>query len=278
MERHILRPILPTIFLIILGILIVHSSLIAIQKQVQEELALKKIQFEQKLEKASKDKAKLKSFLMGMFEPSQNKDFVLVPSELTTNLYKMYLREETLSAFQEMQAYALTEGINLKIASATRNFDYQKSIWNNKWNGYMLVDGNDLSKSVPNELERFKKILEYSAAPGTSRHHWGNDIDINNANAEYFEGTLGAKEYEWLTLNARAFGFCQPYNLKGNNRATGYNEEKWHWSYLPLAKTFTEQYKKIITSSDVKGFMGEEGVKNLNLINNYVLGINSDCL
>jgi len=190
----------------------------------------------------------------------------------------MFLRKETLDAFLKMAEAADKDMIDLKIASATRNFDYQRGIWNNKWSGVTLVEGNDLSKSIPDGLERFKKILEYSAAPGTSRHHWGTDIDINGAVPEYFATEKGQKVYEWLTKNAPSFGFCETYNLKGSARGTGYNEEKWHWSYLPLSQTFTQEYKNLIKNEDIKGFLGDEHVTSLDLINDYVLAVNPECI
>ena len=217
-------------------------------------------------------------YLSGKFDPSQNEDFTLIPDQYSISGYKMYLRKETLTAFLEMAEAAEKDEIELKIASATRNFDYQKKLWNNKWNGATLVDGKYLSKNTGDVLEKFKKILEYSAVPGTSRHHWGTDIDINDANQEYFETEKGEAVYGWLAKNAPSFGFCQPYNLKGSNRPTGYNEEKWHWSYLPLAKDFTKEYKSLIKNEDIGGFDGDKYVSNFDLINDYVLGINPDCL
>ncbi len=222
--------------------------------------------------------AEKKIYLTGKFDPAQREDFVLIPQEYTIVPNKIYLRKETLEAFLWMLATAEKDGIDLKIASATRNFDYQKDIWEKKWTGFTFVDGQDLSESLPDELERFQKILEYSSVPGTSRHHWGTDIDINNANLEYFKTEEGEKVYAWLTKNTPLFGFCQTYNLKGNIRPTGYNEEKWHWSFLPLSRAFTQEYKKIITEEDIKGFLGDENVSALNLINNYVLAINPECL
>jgi hypothetical protein len=141
-----------------------------------------------------------------------------------------------------------------------------------------FVDGKDLSKSIPEGRERFEKILEYSAVPSTSRHHWGTDIDINGVSPTYFDTAEGMKQYEWLKKNAPLFGFCQTYNLKGSLRATGYNEEKWHWSYLPLSVNFTEEYKRLVKDEDIKGFMGDEYVSEENLINNYVLSINPECI
>ncbi len=243
------------------------------QKKENEEIAKRLAQ-----EELLKRQIEQKIYLMGKFEPSTSPNFVLIPNDYNIGGYKMYLRKETLKAFLNMQKAAEKEGIELKIASATRNFEYQKDLWNKKWTGYTLVDGKDLSKSIPDGRERFEKILEYSAVPGASRHHWGTDIDINNANLAYFETTYGKKVYEWLAEHALDFGFCQTYTLKGENRPTGYNEEKWHWSYLPLAREFTQEYKNLIMNSDIVGFGGEEYVVNFDLLNNYVLSVSPDCI
>lgn len=253
------------------------SSLLDFEQKKKDEKIYQKLLAEQ-LARKKTEEIEEKIYLMGKFNPGEREDFILIPAEYTTNKSKMYLRKEALSAFLEMRNSADKDEIELKIASATRNFFYQKDIWNNKWTGITIVDGQNLSKSIPNGLERFKKILEYSAVPGASRHHWGTDIDINDANPPYFETEQGKKEYIWLVKNAWEFGFCQPYNLKGNERKTGYNEEKWHWSYLPLARTFTQKYKKLIKNEDINGFLGDENVIGQDLINNYVLSINPDCL
>lgn len=205
------------------------------------------------------------NFLLGKFSPSVNKNL-------------LYLQDKTYSAFLEMREEALKNGIVLNIVSATRNFTDQKNIWNNKWEGITLVAGENLEKTVPDELERFKTILNYSSAPGTSRHHWGTDIDINSVNPSYFDTQKGNTEYVWLVKNAGKFGFCQTYTVKDENRKTGYNEEKWHWSYLPLSQKFLEDYKNNITIEKIKGFDGDKYVPLLNLINDYVLSINPKCL
>ena len=188
------------------------------------------------------------------------------------------LRKEVLDAFLKMAEVAQKDGVELNVTSATRNFDYQKEIWNNKWTGISFVDGKDLSKSIQDGFERFEKILEYSAVPGASRHHWGTDIDINSVIPKFFETGEGKKVYEWLKINAPLFGFCQTYNEKNEERLTGYNEEKWHWSYLPISRELTQKYKKLIKDEDIKGFLGDEFVAQENLINNYVLAINPDCI
>ena len=274
MNKNTLKIILFLIIAVAIFVPIITSSLLDLKQKKASELILEQT----KIEEQEKKVAEEKNYLMGKFDPAQRIDFVAVPAEASISGYKMYLRKETLDAFLKMQNAADKDDIDLKIASATRNFDYQKNIWNNKWEGVTLVNGQNLSKTIPDGLERFKKILEYSAVPGTSRHHWGTDIDINDATPEYFDSEKGEKEYSWLIENAPLFGFCQPYDLKDNDRPEGYNEEKWHWSYLPLAKTFTEEYKNSITDNDLKGFDGDKYVAGQDLINKNVLSINPDCL
>lgn len=222
-----------------------------------------------------------KSYLTGKFNPEENENFILISPQYILgekNKNKMYLRKETYGAYLQMYKSASRDGVELKIASATRNFEYQKDFWNNKWFGVTLTKGQNLLKDIADEQERFKKILEYTAAPGTSRHHWGTDIDINNANPAYFNSEKGKREYNWLVQNAHQFGFCQTYNQKNADRVTGYNEEKWHWSYIPLARIFLQEYKNLIKDGDINGFLGDEYAPGLNLINDYALSINPECM
>ncbi len=256
-------------------ILVQKAQTDVLDKISSDQLA--QIKAQKAKEKADAD-AKEKIYLTGKFDPSTAPSFTVVPQKYNVSGYKMYLRIETLDAFKDMAEAASKDGVDLNIASATRNFDYQKGLWNNKWIGVTLVNGDNLSKTIPDSLERFKKILEYSAVPGTSRHHWGTDIDINAATPEYFDTAPGEKVYDWLTENAATYGFCQPYSEKDVDRLTGYNEEKWHWSYLPLSKKFTEEYKSLVADDDIKGFDGDENVSKMDLINDYVLGINKECL
>ena len=215
------------------------------------------------------------TYLMGKFDPAKEKDFVSIPTTYLVAKNTLYLRKETLDGFVKMRTNALKDGITLNIVSATRNFNSQKSIWENKWTGKTIVAGENLKKKYPDGNDRFKKILEFSSVPSTSRHHWGTDMDINSVDPSYFNTVKGKKEYDWLAKNAKDYGFCQPYSA---GRKTGYNEEKWHWSYKPLSKNFTNEYKKLISLKDIKGFLGDTYATQNDVINNYVLGINPDCL
>ena len=87
------------------------------------------------------------------------------------------------------------------------------------------------------DIENAKKILLYSSMPSTSRHHWGTDIDINSLEPSYFEYGRGKIEYDWLVKNGAKFGFCQTYSdFAKNDRSSGYQEESWHWTYMPKSK------------------------------------------
>ncbi|MBP7967169.1 M15 family metallopeptidase [Candidatus Woesebacteria bacterium] len=258
--------------LIIIALAPGATSYIHDEMQARENARIEQVRL--KAEKIAAEKI----YLTGKFDQLKREDFVAIDNKYILGVSPMYLRKEAYQAFLDMAAAAAKDGVTLQIASATRNFDYQKNLWNKKWDGRTLVNGKDLSKSIPDGLNRFKKILEYSAAPSTSRHHWGTDIDINNANVEYFDTTYGKKVYIWLVINAPSYGFCQPYNEKGVERLEGYNEEKWHWSYTPLAKTFTQRYEELITTADIFDFSGDTFVPDLNLIKNYVLAINPECL
>lgn len=213
--------------------------------------------------------------LLGKHNPSTNPDFVEVPIEMA-NRAGMRLHRSAYGAFKRMRAKAKDDGVVLTIISATRTFDQQKRIWERKWTGAKMVDGIDLSVSITDPANRATKILEYSSMPGTSRHHWGTDIDINSLNNDYFSTGKGKKEYQWLRDNAHDFGFCQPYSPKGEERIHGYEMEKWHWSYMPLAKEYLMWYVKKIKPENLNGFKGYDALPFSEVLN-YVTGISSDC-
>ncbi len=213
-----------------------------------------------------------RNYLLGRFDPSLDSRFIQLNATLAKgNALNGFLRKETVEAFKKMATSAKKDSMNLFIISATRNFDSQKKIWENKWTGKTKVEGKDLT-TVVDLKERARLILLYSSMPGSSRHHWGTDIDLNSLDNNYFSGGEGLKIYQWLTIHASEFGFCQPYTTKINGR-TGYEEEKWHWSYLPLSKIFFEEYQKQITYSDISGFEGSETAQAMKIISDYVNGV-----
>lgn len=204
-----------------------------------------------------------KDFVLGKFDYKTDTRFIKVEGKYAEK--EIYLNTLTYRAFLKMAAAAKKDNIDFKIISGTRNFFEQKAIWQRKWNKY-----NDLEP-----IERAKKILEYSAMPSTSRHHWGTDIDLNSLNNSYFNSGKGLKAYQWLRAHANSFGFYQVYTNKNNGR-TGYNEEKWHWSFVPLASKYLEFYKSNIKTEDISEFEGSQLANNLHVIEDYVNGISDE--
>jgi zinc D-Ala-D-Ala carboxypeptidase len=217
-------------------------------------------------------------YLMGKFNPEQHPDFMAIPIQYADQEAR-YIRKDVFNAFVQMYDAAAKEGIRLVIKSSARNFDNQKRIWENKWTGKTILEDNvNAAKDIKSDSARAKKILQYSSMPGSSRHHWGTDIDLNAFENEWFDQGEGKKLYQWMLSNADQFGFCQPYSAKGSDRHTGYFEERWHWTYVPVSQPLTEYAKRTFTDDKITGFLGSETAVYLQIVNNYVLGISPRCL
>ncbi|TGL60804.1 M15 family metallopeptidase [Leptospira sarikeiensis] len=217
------------------------------------------------------------SYLIGDFQ----KEKALVPFTNPGDSRQFFLRKETKAAFlklkEEYKKANPQERQEPFLISAHRSFSDQKSIWEEKYSGKKKMR-EPVKDKTPAEI--ISLILEFSSAPGTSRHHWGTDIDINALENSYFEkGGRGETFYNWMKKNAYKFGFCQPYSPKTERGGKGYNEEKWHWSYAPLANKFqqawVEEYKKGRLKF-VGKFQGSDHLGNLPL--EYVTSINQECL
>lgn len=202
-----------------------------------------------------------KAEILGDVDAASHQGFSKIQSIHTTKP-AAYLRTEVYESFRKMYEAARADGIDLMIISATRNRSYQAGIWNRKWNSFGGAEDH-----------RAERILQYSSMPGTSRHHWGTDFDLNALNNEYFESGPGLEIYKWLQEHAHEYGFFQPYTRYNDFRDAGYREEKWHWSYYPLASRFQRAYNHIVNYDDIDGFSGSEYARKLDVINNYVNGI-----
>lgn len=214
--------------------------------------------------------------LLGKIHPAKDSSFVPIAQHYTTKT-SIYMRREAYAAFERMHAAAAADGVKLTILSAMRTFTDQKLIWENKWSGKTLVGGKNLNTAVPDPVERARVILRYSSMPSSSRHHWGTDVDLNSLENSYFDSETGKKVYAWLQAHAAEYGFCQPYTPIGPARPHGYEEERWHWSYMPIATRFLQAYQAQVQLSDLTGFLGSETAEQLHIIEHYVSGIAPPC-
>ena len=160
-----------------------------------------------------------------------------------------------MKPFLQLKDEARLAGFELEILSGFRNFERQLSIWNRKATGQQAVlDSN----AVPLVFERLSEkelafaILRWSALPGTSRHHWGTDLDVFDAAAkpggyeielipeEVNSGGMFGPLHDWfdqrLAVDA-TFGFFRPYDLDRQ----GVAPERWHLSCAPVATLFEQQ-------------------------------------
>ena len=210
----------------------------------------------------------VENYLMGKFNPAKHNAFVKVPARYG-NRKGYRLRKEAFEAFKKMHEAASKDGVKLIIRSATRNFSYQKGIWEKKWH-------SQKKKKISNKAKALN-ILKYSSMPGTSRHHWGTEVDLNAFNNAWFESGKGLKLFNWMNANAESYGFRRPYTKKDDKRPHGYNEEKWHWSYFPLSIPMIRDAEKALEDSKITGFNGSETAVDIGIVEKYILGVHESC-
>ena len=159
------------------------------------------------------------------------------------------MREQAGQAFALLQTDAREAGFDLVIASSFRSYARQLAIWNAKASGERPVyDEQDepVGMSSLTPAQQLRAILRYSAIPGSSRHHWGTDIDVYDAAAvsTAYQVQLSAREVSsggvfdalhcWLDQRMQANqsqGFFRPYARDTG----GVAPERWHLSFAPLA-------------------------------------------
>lgn len=191
-------------------------------------------------------------YVTGRFSASKHSQFATLEMlNIPTMGHRKLLRREAGQALIQMIASLQKEhpDINIWVVSAHRGFYQQRHIWEAKWTGQRKVEGQRLNDTLHDPTARAVKILEYSAMPGASRHHWGTEVDFNRLQNSYYEKGSGLALYNWLRKNAATYGFCQPYTA-GRNK--GHREEKWHWSYRPLAMQFQRKWEELFSEHTVR--------------------------
>ena len=190
------------------------------------------------------------------------------------------LEKNTFNAFNKMLIAAKKDGVYLKIASAYRGYDHQKLIWNAKFQKFTTEFNLKPSQAV-------YEIIRFSTIPGTSRHHWGTEIDIIDNNYPDEENVLISKKFEkdgiffkvknWLNINSEKFGFYITYN--NDPKRKGFEHEPWHYSYAPISKKMLSLFlksdlKKVIKKEEIKGseYFTDDFIEKY--IKEYILDIN----
>ncbi len=166
---------------------------------------------------------------------------------------KFQCHHEALVPLAKLIRQSEIDGIPLRVVSSYRSFDNQLAIWNKKFHQEVELNLRDGSKVNSQDLlpeERVKAILNYSALPGTSRHHWGTDFDIFDACSidQGYHVKLTEQEFEpngpcgnlhaWLEDNLKQYGFFKPYAEDMGGIAC----EPWHISFVPISKAALQEF------------------------------------
>jgi LAS superfamily LD-carboxypeptidase LdcB len=172
-----------------------------------------------------------------------------------------------------MRRAALAAGLSLQPVSSFRDFEHQLAIWNAKFSGERPVydaDGHTLDALRLPPPERVDAILRWSALPGASRHHWGSDLDLVDANAiapgyrvqlipaEFSPSGPFAPLAEWLETHAARFGFFRPFR----GVLSGVQAEPWHFSFAPVAESARRALSPSVLQAALAAapLMGKEAV------------------
>jgi LAS superfamily LD-carboxypeptidase LdcB len=165
------------------------------------------------------------------------------------------LQQKVADSFAQLQSAAREAGFELAIASSFRPYSRQLAIWNGKASGLRSVHddaGQPIAMAQLSPVEQLYAILRFSALPGTSRHHWGTDLDVYDAAAmppgyqlqlsppEVAPGGMFGALHSWLDERIAAgasHGFYRPYASERG----GVAPERWHLSYAPFATTYAQQ-------------------------------------
>ncbi len=155
------------------------------------------------------------------------------------------IRKEAYDAFMNMKSAALKDHISIQVVSSYRNFAHQNRIWERKYKNF-TQQGLSPEKAI-------EKIIEYSTIPGTSRHHWGTDMDLIDGNVAQPKNVLSPSHFEgngnyvklkkWMDQHSQEFGFYLAYTNHPDRK--GFKYEPWHYSYKALSCDYLQEYKKL---------------------------------
>ncbi len=130
--------------------------------------------------------------------------------------YPKHLRAEAAAALDTMLRDAEEMDIHLRVFSAFRSFDKQRTLY-------------------LNAIEKQGLKQEWVAKPAHSEHQLGTTVDLCSPDPRSVghQNFDQSEEGQWLQTYAEKYGFKQSYT-RDNIRFTGYQSEPWHYRYIGL--------------------------------------------
>jgi D-alanyl-D-alanine carboxypeptidase len=149
-----------------------------------------------------------------------------IPTNLTSIPFSKSdkLNKEAADALNSLFLDAKSKKINIRVVSAYRSFDTQRTTFNN-WMNEELKKGKTRAQAE-------ESANTYSAKEGHSEHQLGTTVDLACSSCTSFDNsTLNKALYKYLEENAYKFGFAISY-YKNSQGLTGYIYEPWHIRYI----------------------------------------------
>ncbi|MDO5689566.1 MAG: M15 family metallopeptidase [Tissierellia bacterium] len=133
---------------------------------------------------------------------------------------------DAMNSYELMKEEMRRDGLDIKIISDYRTYDYQIQVYDSSVEGY--------GKEAADEM---------TALPGHSEHQTGYAFDLftNDDTTTINDSFDDTAEAEWLANNSYKYGFILRYP-RGKEDKTGYKYESWHFRYVgpELAKKIYE--------------------------------------
>jgi LAS superfamily LD-carboxypeptidase LdcB len=214
----------------------------------------------------AESRRQLDCMLARMVDDSANPASPLILNHLSQENAPTKAQMKPLAEHYRKNSTARDQLMRRVISSHYRDAASQSAIWHRKYNFYGrsfnmiskeagkrcgLSDGQTWKPTVDahrrcwlktlSTQEREREILNASSAPGISRHHWGTEFDIFSLNpVQFHKGAPLYDEYVWMREHAAGSGFFKPFDGHETLGEHTYIEERWHWSYYPIAQALME--------------------------------------
>jgi len=218
-----------------------------ISKEEEERLALEKLRSEEYLMLANKthplsdgyrpdDLVEIDRFVKGVGSADTHK-----------------LRKDAAEALNKMLDAALEEGLEIRLRTGFRSYDYQTSLYNS------YVDNHGKEEADT-----------YSARPGYSEHQTGLACDLGGKSQNFaLSYQFGdTDEGKWVSAHAHEYGYIIRYidgktvdGKKMPGEITGYVFEPWHVRYVGVEHA-TKIHEQGITLEEYLGLVDDAQYKD----------------
>ena len=139
-----------------------------------------------------------------------------LPSVVSSYSVRKQIIPDLVQMFNDGKA----QGINLKITSSYRSYNYQATL-------FQSYVSEDIQKGMSADAAQ-KDANRSSAYPGHSEHQLGTTMDIISASDITLDNTAtNLKAWGWLDSHIEQYGFVLSYP-EGKEDKTGYINEPWH--------------------------------------------------